>query len=147
MHYFRIHPDYWEDRLQRAKAMGLNAVEVGGQASALAASEVWRLPVFRDFRLADWLADRLTKLSICMYPLCLPDRYTSPGICMNPTQASTSGLVLQTLRAGCVSSRRALRCAPRLVLLFLPLYIVACCQEQYTAEPSAFTAAFQSQTR
>ena len=37
MHYFRIHPDYWEDRLQRAKAMGLNAVEVGGRAGAWAA--------------------------------------------------------------------------------------------------------------
>ena len=29
MHYFRIHPDYWEDRLERAAAMGLNTVEVG----------------------------------------------------------------------------------------------------------------------
>ncbi|PSC67692.1 Beta-galactosidase 17 [Micractinium conductrix] len=28
MHYFRIHPDYWEDRLERAAAMGLNTVEV-----------------------------------------------------------------------------------------------------------------------
>lgn len=28
MHYFRIHPAYWEDRLARAKAMGINTVEV-----------------------------------------------------------------------------------------------------------------------
>jgi beta-galactosidase GanA len=28
MHYFRIHPAYWRDRLERARAMGLNAVEV-----------------------------------------------------------------------------------------------------------------------
>lgn len=28
MHYFRIHPDLWEDRLARAAAMGINTVEV-----------------------------------------------------------------------------------------------------------------------
>jgi beta-galactosidase GanA len=28
MHYFRIHPDLWEDRLARAVAMGINTVEV-----------------------------------------------------------------------------------------------------------------------
>ena len=27
MHYFRIVPDYWEDRLQRLKSAGLNTVE------------------------------------------------------------------------------------------------------------------------
>jgi beta-galactosidase len=27
MHYFRIHPDYWEDRLLKLRAMGLNTVE------------------------------------------------------------------------------------------------------------------------
>lgn len=27
MHYFRIHPAYWEDRLQRALAMGINTIE------------------------------------------------------------------------------------------------------------------------
>ncbi|KAL4450728.1 hypothetical protein ABPG77_001084 [Micractinium sp. CCAP 211/92] len=27
MHYFRIHPAYWEDRLQRARAMGVNTIE------------------------------------------------------------------------------------------------------------------------
>ncbi|KAG6548447.1 hypothetical protein Mapa_009934 [Marchantia paleacea] len=27
LHYFRIHPQYWEDRLQRAKALGLNSVQ------------------------------------------------------------------------------------------------------------------------
>lgn len=27
MHYFRIHPDYWEDRLKKLKACGLNTVE------------------------------------------------------------------------------------------------------------------------
>ncbi|KAL4433782.1 hypothetical protein ABPG75_000223 [Micractinium tetrahymenae] len=27
MHYFRIHPAYWEDRLQRARAMGINTIE------------------------------------------------------------------------------------------------------------------------
>ncbi len=29
MHYFRIHPSLWEDRLARAAAMGINTVEVG----------------------------------------------------------------------------------------------------------------------
>lgn len=28
IHYFRIHPDYWEDRLHRIRAAGLNAVQV-----------------------------------------------------------------------------------------------------------------------
>ena len=28
IHYFRIHPAYWEDRLMRMKAMGLTAVQV-----------------------------------------------------------------------------------------------------------------------
>jgi beta-galactosidase len=27
MHYFRVHPDYWEDRLVKLRAMGLNTVE------------------------------------------------------------------------------------------------------------------------
>lgn len=35
MHYFRIHPDYWADRLARAKAMGINTVEVGAGAGAI----------------------------------------------------------------------------------------------------------------
>lgn len=28
VHYQRIHPDYWRDRLLRVKAMGLNAIQV-----------------------------------------------------------------------------------------------------------------------
>ena len=28
IHYHRIHPDYWSDRLQRLKAAGLNAIQV-----------------------------------------------------------------------------------------------------------------------
>uniref|UniRef100_A0A914CHI3 Glycoside hydrolase 35 catalytic domain-containing protein n=1 Tax=Acrobeloides nanus TaxID=290746 RepID=A0A914CHI3_9BILA len=28
IHYFRIHPDQWEDRLQRVRAAGLNAIQV-----------------------------------------------------------------------------------------------------------------------
>jgi beta-galactosidase len=28
IHYFRVHPDYWNDRLQRIRALGLNAVQV-----------------------------------------------------------------------------------------------------------------------
>lgn len=28
LHYFRIHPAYWRDRLLRAKAMGLNTIQV-----------------------------------------------------------------------------------------------------------------------
>eukprot|EP00850_Spirogloea_muscicola_P011302 SM000069S20739 [mRNA] locus=s69:521604:527234:- [translate_table: standard] len=27
IHYFRIHPQYWEDRLRRVKALGLNAIQ------------------------------------------------------------------------------------------------------------------------
>ncbi|KAL0354541.1 UNVERIFIED_CONTAM: Beta-galactosidase 17 [Sesamum radiatum] len=27
LHYFRVHPEYWEDRLQRAKALGLNTIQ------------------------------------------------------------------------------------------------------------------------
>ncbi|KAL5579483.1 hypothetical protein UlMin_011925 [Ulmus minor] len=27
LHYFRIHPEYWEDRLLRAKALGLNTIQ------------------------------------------------------------------------------------------------------------------------
>lgn len=30
MHYFRMLPEYWADRLARAKAMGINTVEVRG---------------------------------------------------------------------------------------------------------------------
>lgn len=36
LHYFRIHPYHWEDRLQRMKAMGLNTVEVQLPATASA---------------------------------------------------------------------------------------------------------------
>ena len=35
IHYFRIHPTYWRDRLERAKAMGLNAIEVGARGTVL----------------------------------------------------------------------------------------------------------------
>uniref|UniRef100_A0A914E9K3 Glycoside hydrolase 35 catalytic domain-containing protein n=1 Tax=Acrobeloides nanus TaxID=290746 RepID=A0A914E9K3_9BILA len=28
IHYFRIHPDQWEDRLSRVRASGLNAIQV-----------------------------------------------------------------------------------------------------------------------
>ena len=28
IHYFRIHPDLWNDRLQRIRALGFNAVQV-----------------------------------------------------------------------------------------------------------------------
>ena len=28
IHYFRVHPELWEDRLMRLKAMGLNTIEV-----------------------------------------------------------------------------------------------------------------------
>lgn len=28
MHYFRVHPDLWPDRLQRCKALGLNTIDV-----------------------------------------------------------------------------------------------------------------------
>ena len=28
IHYFRVHPTYWKDRLARSAALGLNAVEV-----------------------------------------------------------------------------------------------------------------------
>ena len=27
MHYFRVHPDYWEDRMQRIRALGLNVLQ------------------------------------------------------------------------------------------------------------------------
>ena len=27
IHYFRVVPEYWQDRLEKAKAMGLNTVE------------------------------------------------------------------------------------------------------------------------
>lgn len=36
MHYFRIHPAYWEDRLQRARAMGVNTIEVSGRGGRFA---------------------------------------------------------------------------------------------------------------
>lgn len=26
-HYFRVHPDYWDDRLKRIRALGLNAIQ------------------------------------------------------------------------------------------------------------------------
>ena len=29
-HYYRIHPAYWEDRLLRAKALGLNTIQASG---------------------------------------------------------------------------------------------------------------------
>jgi hypothetical protein len=28
LHYFRVHPDYWRDRLRKFRAAGLNAVDV-----------------------------------------------------------------------------------------------------------------------
>lgn len=28
LHYFRVHPDYWRDRLQKFRAAGLNAIDV-----------------------------------------------------------------------------------------------------------------------
>ena len=31
IHYQRIHPEYWRDRLLRVKAMGLNAIQVRPQ--------------------------------------------------------------------------------------------------------------------
>ncbi len=34
VHYFRIHPLYWRDRLLRVKAMGLNAIQVPHDALA-----------------------------------------------------------------------------------------------------------------
>ncbi|MGF7473660.1 beta-galactosidase, partial [Salmonella enterica subsp. enterica serovar Minnesota] len=31
LHYFRVHPDQWADRLERLAAMGLNTVDTGGR--------------------------------------------------------------------------------------------------------------------
>ena len=28
IHYYRIHPEYWEDRIQRVRALGLNAIQI-----------------------------------------------------------------------------------------------------------------------
>ena len=28
IHYFRVHPDLWNDRLQRIRSMGLNAIQI-----------------------------------------------------------------------------------------------------------------------
>ena len=28
LHYFRVHPDYWRDRLRKYRAAGLNAIDV-----------------------------------------------------------------------------------------------------------------------
>ena len=28
LHYFRVHPDYWRDRLKKFRAAGLNAIDV-----------------------------------------------------------------------------------------------------------------------
>ena len=28
LHYFRVHPDYWRDRLKKYRAAGLNAIDV-----------------------------------------------------------------------------------------------------------------------
>lgn len=28
IHYFRIHPDYWEDRIKRVRALGINVIQV-----------------------------------------------------------------------------------------------------------------------
>ena len=28
LHYFRVHPDYWQDRLRKYRAAGLNAIDV-----------------------------------------------------------------------------------------------------------------------
>lgn len=28
LHYFRVHPDYWRDRLRKFRAAGLNAIDV-----------------------------------------------------------------------------------------------------------------------
>ena len=28
LHYFRVHPDYWRDRLRKYRAAGLNTIDV-----------------------------------------------------------------------------------------------------------------------
>ena len=34
-HYWRIHPQYWEDRLKRGLALGLNTIQASGTATGL----------------------------------------------------------------------------------------------------------------
>lgn len=53
IHYFRIHPYYWEDRLLRMKAMGLNTVEVSTVASRAAGTVSL---CFSPLMLWQWLA-------------------------------------------------------------------------------------------
>ncbi|KAL5579481.1 hypothetical protein UlMin_011923 [Ulmus minor] len=57
LHYFRIHPEYWEDRLLRAKALGLNTI---------ATYVPWNLhePKPGNF-VFEWIADLSSFLKLC----------------------------------------------------------------------------------
>ncbi|BAJ65004.1 glycoside hydrolase family 35 protein [Anaerolinea thermophila] len=71
MHYFRVHPAYWKDRLLKLKAMGLNTVET---------YVAWNLhePHEGEFHFGDWLnIERYIELAgeLGLYVIVRPGPY------------------------------------------------------------------------
>ena len=79
-HYYRIPPAYWEDRLLRAKALGLNTIQVKSiprprKTAAISTCLLSKHPQ------GSW-----------MFITC---RHMCPGTCMSPRQERTIGKGLQ----------------------------------------------------
>ena len=53
MHYFRIHPDYWRDRLVKLRQCGLNTVETYMSGSFLTSIPSLRVRVLSPTRMTE----------------------------------------------------------------------------------------------
>ncbi|KAL6568261.1 hypothetical protein OROHE_003945 [Orobanche hederae] len=73
LHYFRVHPKYWEDRLLRTKALGLNTIQM---------YVPWNLHEPRQGRLVfDGIADIISFLELCKKMNLLVMMRAGPYIC------------------------------------------------------------------
>ncbi|KAK6125040.1 hypothetical protein DH2020_041218 [Rehmannia glutinosa] len=73
LHYFRVHPEYWEDRLLRAKALGLNTIQT---------YVPWNLHEPRQGHLVfDGTADIISFLKLCKKLNLLVMLRAGPYIC------------------------------------------------------------------
>ncbi|XP_011072527.1 beta-galactosidase 17 isoform X1 [Sesamum indicum] len=73
LHYFRVHPEYWEDRLLRAKALGLNTIQT---------YVPWNLHEPRQgHRVFEGIADIISFLKLCKKLDLLVMLRAGPYIC------------------------------------------------------------------
>ncbi|KAG4115212.1 hypothetical protein ERO13_D12G069201v2 [Gossypium hirsutum] len=81
LHYFRVLPEYWEDRLLRAKALGLNTIQT---------SIPWNLHEPEAGKLVfEGIVDLVSFLKLCQKLGLLAMLRAGPYICADPRDSET----------------------------------------------------------